>query len=120
VIKVLIIEDKKEITDVLHKQLSGEGFDVFVVNDSSRAIDALKKDKYDIVLLSIFMSQTSGIEILSKVREDMAINTIPIIVMDEFGGDTNIRVAEAMGAKDFIIKGKTKISEIVEKIQHFC
>ena len=63
IMQVLIVDDNQDITDLLSKFLKAKGFDNVVANDPRNGLERIKEEKYDVVLLDIFMPGFSGIDI---------------------------------------------------------
>jgi len=68
--KVLIVDDEADIASSVKMLIDGMGFSSRVVNNGAAALDVIKKEKFDLVLLDILMPQMSGREVLEKIRAD--------------------------------------------------
>lgn len=96
VMELLIEEymDEKEI----------ENYKLFLLNDSTKAIDLVKQESIDILFLDIMMQKLDGFDILKMVREDTSIKQ-PIIVMATALGDDTTKQKEAqLGANAYMVK----------------
>src|SRR5690349_19492222 len=100
--RVLIVEDDDNLRQVMQIQLCRDGYDAISVSDSAQASAALEKTPQDLVLTDLNLPDSSGIELLKKVRGEYT--DTAVIVMTAFG---TVEIAvEAMkaGAYDFILK----------------
>ena len=112
--KVLIVDDEKNIVELIQKSLKLEGYETSGAYSGSEAVHKVKTEKPDIVLLDIMMPDMDGYEVLQKIQEyDMS---IPIIFITAQGRNY-IRVAALeLGADDFITK-PINMKELALKIK---
>lgn len=68
--KILLVDDEHDILTSVKTLLSKEGYEINAVNSGKKALQALKKDKFDIILLDILMPEMSGNEVAEKIRND--------------------------------------------------
>lgn len=68
--RVLIVDDEQDISSSVKMLVDGMGFSSKIVNNGPSALEILKKEKFDLVLLDILMPQMSGREVLERVRAD--------------------------------------------------
>lgn len=114
--KILIVDDEQNIRMTLKHCLKGEGYDIGMAVNGEEALEKIKSDDFDLVLLDIKMPGLSGMEVLKKLRDHE--NEVKVIMMTAYG--TVERAVEAMklGAIDFISKPFTpeEIREIIKKV----
>ena len=67
-IKILVADDEKNIRLFLKNELSGNGMEVHEADSGHAALDLLKDDEYDILLLDLNMPGVSGIDVLKKIK----------------------------------------------------
>ncbi|QDI88141.1 response regulator [Candidatus Nitrosopumilus sp. SW] len=79
--KVLIVDDTISILDMLKDSLTSEGYEVETVNNSTKGLEMIKTDAYDIVLLDIQMPEMTGLEIISSLKDTSIIHTTKIVLM---------------------------------------
>ena len=100
--KVLIVDDEKSIRDSLEKLLSYEDYAVLTAPEGTAAIDAVRNEVVDIVLLDIKMPGMDGIEVLEELKRMEPF--LPVIIISGHGNiDTAVK-ATKLGAYDFIEK----------------
>ncbi len=107
--KILVIEDEKNMREILKILLDGEGYEVHVAQDGAEGLSCLNSDIFDLVITDIRMPGVNGIEILKK-----AVETSPetlVIVITAFGTTESAVEAMKLGAYDYIHK-PFKIDEI--------
>ena len=101
-IKVLIAEDEEMLGDVLEQFLSSRGHDVTVVRDGRAALDALRREPFDVALLDIVMPEMDGLEVLRQVIEDPA--PPQVIIITGNGTIETAITAIRLGAYDYLSK----------------
>ncbi len=110
--KILIIEDNKDVNEMLSETLSEEGFEVFSAYTGIDGLKEIKKNQYDLILLDIMLPFKSGDEILKEVREFSDVPVIVISAKDMIG--TKIDLLK-MGADDYITK-PFDLGEVVARV----
>jgi DNA-binding response OmpR family regulator len=81
--------------------LTSDGFEVSVVNDASKAIDATREGLPDAILLDVMMPEIDGWAILKNIKHDAELGRIPVIMMTVVD---NYAMADSLGADGFVIK----------------
>lgn len=101
--KVLIVDDDKDIAEVISLVLKKEQIDSSIINDSSKALEVIssKNFDYDLILLDIMMPGLSGTEVCSRVRD---IVNIPIIFVSAKSEMFDKIVGYEIGGDDYITK----------------
>jgi DNA-binding response OmpR family regulator len=96
--RVLVVDDEREIVDILREYLSRKGYAVSAAYDGLEAIQKLKEERPHVVLLDIKMPKMNGLEVLRQMRKlDQEVGVIMITgVLDEETG----RAALTLGAFD--------------------
>ena len=100
--KVLVVDDEREIRDLLETSLSAEGYEVVVASNGEEAIRLAKTGNPQVILLDIEMPGIDGIETCKRLEANEKTRLIPIIMMTAFG-DRDIE-AYLEGAVDVVNK----------------
>lgn len=116
---LLLVEDDPFLSSLLRTRLSNEGFGVIYAADGEEAIEALKKEKPDLMLLDLILPKKSGFEVMEAMRSDPHVHKTPIIIISNLGQDTDIARGKELGAVDYFIKAKTSIDRLVEQARNF-
>lgn len=104
-ISVVIVDDIPINTKLLGKLLEPVGFKkVIQYNNSQLALDSIKTDNPDILLLDVMMPGIDGFSFLSSVREDRSMDNIKIIMVSAVSELEEVKRASAMGADDYLTK----------------
>lgn len=114
--KILIIEDDQSIYNVYSAELRLKGYEVENEPDGMNAITAIEKFKPQLILLDIVLPGRNGLEILEEVvsRDDM--DDIFVIMVTNYGNDSNVKRALELGADDYILKYNIVPSELSKKV----
>ena len=99
--KILVVDDEKNIVDILRYNLEKEGYDVICAYDGKEAIFQAMKHKPDLILLDIMLPEYDGFIVCRKLRESM---TVPIIMLSGKGEELDKVIGLEMGADDYITK----------------
>ena len=114
---ILIIEDDKFLRELIVRKVINEGFDTSEAIGGEEGIKKIKEEKPDMVLLDLILPGMDGFEVLSLMKEDSALSSIPVIILSNLGQKEDIEKAMKMGATDYLIKAHFTPSEIIEKIK---
>lgn len=79
--KILIVDDEKEITNGLCLFLKKEGYEVSAAFDGKQALQKIKDDDPDIVILDLMMPKLNGFEVLERMRKECTDKWRPVIIM---------------------------------------
>jgi two-component system, sensor histidine kinase and response regulator len=102
--RILAVDDDEANTDMLSRQLSRYGHVAAGVESGEAALQALREQDFDLVLLDVMMPEMSGIEVLKEIKSNPQLAGIPVIMisaLDELEGAA--RCIE-MGAEDYLLK----------------
>ena len=99
--KVLLVDDDATLRRTLGIGLRAEGHEVLIAADGRSALQALREDKPDIVVLDLGLPDLSGVEVLRRLR---AWSTIPVVVLSARAESTEKVQALDLGADDYVTK----------------
>ena len=115
--KILIVEDDTFLQGLAASKLGKSGFEVIVASTGEQASTMIDKSPdLDCVLLDILLPGQDGYTVLKKIRENMKIGKIPVIVFSNLAEEKDIKRAKKLGATDFMIKSNFTLDELVEKV----
>jgi DNA-binding response OmpR family regulator len=115
--KILIVEDDKPILKAMELKLKSSGFDVTTAEDGQIALDHLKDNKADLILLDIVMPVVDGFGVLKELNNGG--DKTPVIILSNLGQKEDIDKAKKLGAKDYFVKSDIDLNEIVDKVAKF-
>ena len=102
--RVLIADDEPNIVISLEFLMKREGYAVSVARDGQAALDAIVRDRPDLVLLDGMMPGKSGFDVCQAVRADPSLATVKILMLTAKGRDTDLAKGTALGADAYITK----------------
>ena len=100
---LLIVDDDRELGQMLTEYLSGEGFQVSVLRDGAEALERLIEQPHpaDLVILDVMLPSLSGFEVLRRLRRNLS---VPVIMLTAHGADVDRIVGLELGADDYLAK----------------
>jgi len=114
---ILIIEDDKFLRELIVQKLLKEGYEIFEAVDGEEGIKKIKGEKPDLVLLDLILPGIDGFEVLSKMKEEPQISSIPVIILSNLGQREDVEKGLGLGAVDYLIKAHFTPGDIIEKIK---
>ncbi|HMN65377.1 MAG: response regulator [Burkholderiaceae bacterium] len=117
--RVLIAEDEPNIVESLSFVLGREGFEVSAVLDGQSALERLRTDPPDMMILDVMLPRVNGFEVLKQVKSDPSLRSIPVIVLTAKGQAHDRRMAEELGVDGFMTKPFSN-REIVEQVRRLA
>ncbi|MFN4226578.1 MAG: HD domain-containing phosphohydrolase [Candidatus Ratteibacteria bacterium] len=114
--KILIVEDNKEMIELLLEILTSNKFSVDYVSSGIFAIEQIKKGNYNLVILDLQLPDIEGFKVLEEIKK--LNENISVIILTGFGTADNIVKAIKMGADDFIEK-PFDIKDFLEKVHKY-
>ena len=115
--KILIVEDDKFLRELIVRKVINEGFDVSEAIGGEEGIKKIKEEKPDMVLLDLILPGIDGFEVLSRMKQDSSLSSIPVIILSNLGQKEDIDKGMKLGATDYLIKAHFTPGEIIEKIK---
>jgi two-component system alkaline phosphatase synthesis response regulator PhoP len=101
---VLIVDDEKDILDLVHYNLTKEGYQVHKVATGEEALESSRELIPDLVLLDLMLPGLDGLEVCKILKNDPKTHNIPIIMLTAKGEETDIVTGLELGADDYIPK----------------
>ena len=98
---ILVVDDEVEITNAIEIYLSSEGYNILKAYDGIEALNVLKNNKVDLVILDVMMPKLDGVRTIKKLRETME---IPVIMLSAKSEDTDKIIGLNMGADDYLTR----------------
>lgn len=113
--KILVIEDEKEIRDFLSDELKFAGMDVLALENGISVTPNLEQFDPNVVLTDQLMPGKSGVEVIKEIRSNPRFSSLPIMMITALGGEMDKLKAFEMGADDYVTKpfmGKEVVARI--------
>ena len=113
--KILIVDDEPNIVISLEFLLKREGYAVVIARDGQEAIEAIERERPDLVLLDVMMPKKSGFEVCQDVRTNDALQATKILMLTAKGRDTDVAKGLALGADAYMTK-PFSTRDLVQKV----
>ncbi len=97
--KILIIDDNPEIRDIIEILLKGEGFETFQAEDGLTALNALKKQEFDLIILDIMMPGINGYQTCLEIRKT---SNAPLLFLSARTKDSDKTLGFSSGGDDYL------------------
>lgn len=111
--KILIIEDEKELAQILGAYLEVEGYQPVVRHDGEEGLAAFEKEEPGLILLDIMLPKKDGITVCKEIREK---SDVPIIMISAKSGEMDKVIALGIGADDYVTKPFSPL-ELVARVK---
>lgn len=102
--KLLAVDDHEEILNIIQTKLNRNGYDVQALSDSTLAMEWIRKNKPEAVLLDIMMPKITGFDIASEIKSDSDLKNIKVVFISAKDMDFTKKKAEEIGADGFVVK----------------
>jgi twitching motility two-component system response regulator PilH len=113
---ILVVDDSPTELHLLREMLAKNGFAVVTANSGEEAIEKLKTQRPDLVLMDVVMPGMSGFEATRSISKNPATASIPVIICTTKGQETDKAWGLRQGAKDYIVKPIVE-NVLLEKIR---
>ena len=111
--KILLVEDDTEISEMLKNFLITENYEVVTAYDGESACERFFADEYSIVLLDLMIPKISGMEVMKTIR---ASSTVPIMIISAKDTDSDKALGLGLGADDYVTK-PFSVTEVLARIK---
>lgn len=101
---ILVVDDEPTLVELLKINLSREGYLVRTASDAAAAMDSIRRERPDLILLDIILPDISGTQLTGQLKNNPHFSQIPIILLTAKDADTDMIVGLNMGADDYITK----------------
>ena len=102
--RLLVVDDNKVNRLLLTRSLELLGHRVAVAENGRAALEAMRREPFDLVLLDIEMPEMDGFQVLEQIRGDLALRDVPVIVTSSLEGLENVVRCIELGAEDYLTK----------------
>ena len=111
--KILLVEDDIEISEMLKNFLMTENYEVVTASDGEKACEKFFSDRFNLVLLDLMIPKRNGIEVMEIIRKS---DTVPIIIISAKDTDSDKTLGLGLGADDYITK-PFSVTEVLARIK---
>ena len=101
---LLVVDDDAMNRDALSRRITGAGYAVLVAESGPQALEIVRTQRVDLVLLDVMMPEMSGVETLRRLRQQRSVADLPVIMVTAKTGSEDVVEALEVGANDYITK----------------
>jgi two-component system alkaline phosphatase synthesis response regulator PhoP len=102
--QILVIEDEKDIQELLKYNLDKEGYQVHCVGSGEAGLQEARKMFPDLLILDLMLPEMNGLEVCRQLKSDSKTQPIPIIMLTAKGEESDIILGLEVGADDYVTK----------------
>jgi DNA-binding response OmpR family regulator len=102
--KILVVDDEKDLVDIVAFNLRREQYDVLTAGDGEKALEVARRETPDLVLLDLMMPGVGGLEVCRRLRSEPRTARTPVIMLTAKGEETDAVIGLAQGADDYVRK----------------
>lgn len=102
--RILVIEDERDILQLVTYNLTREGFEVVGVANGEEGLDAARQGRYDLLLLDLMLPGINGLDVCRTLRRNPETEGLPIVMLTARGEDIDIVTGLELGADDYVTK----------------
>ena len=102
--KILIAEDERDIRDLITFTLRFAGYDVVAASNGEEAVGLAKQEVPDLILMDVRMPRMTGYDACAAIKEDPALQDIPVIFLSAKGQESEIKAGLSAGATEYLLK----------------
>jgi CheY-like chemotaxis protein len=114
---ILLVEDDRFLRKAAEATLRRHGFLVRTAADGEEALQRVRDEVPDLVLLDLIMPKLQGFEVLRILKQDPATKQIPVVVLSNLGQDSDVQQALQDGAAAYFIKANLSLQDLVTQVQ---
>jgi CheY-like chemotaxis protein len=115
--KILIVDDRAEVRELVKVTLRAEDYQIFQANNGEKAIDVARKEKPDLILMDVMMpGQIDGTEATRILKNDPKTKGSVIIMLTSKGQKEDIKKGYEAGAEDYFIKPFSPL-DLIKKVE---
>ena len=116
--KILVVDDESDILSVVKFRLKKEGYEIIEARDGQAALDLVKKEKPDLILLDLRLPVIDGYEVCRRLKSNETLKAIPVIFMTASSAGKVVEKSKEFQADDYIIK-PFEPEVLLEKVKKF-
>jgi len=117
--KILIIEDNPFIRKIYRNKFILAGFEFIEATNGQEGLNKVLSEKPDLILLDLVLPKKTGFDVLIDLKKNEKTKDIPVIILSVLGQEKDIKRGIALGATDYLVKSKTSLSGVVERVKEW-
>lgn len=115
--KILLVEDDPFIVDIYASQLKGQGYAVDTAHDGEMALEKIKNNCPDLLLLDLILPKMDGWEVLKNLRQEARTKDLKVIVISNLDQKDNVENISHFGVIKYFLKIQTTPEDISKAVK---
>jgi len=114
--KILVVEDEESLLKLESILFTSKGYTVTGVRDGKSALEAVERDRPDVVVLDVMLPDSDGFDICRAIKENPATRSLPVIMLTAKKSSVDLERGKVAGADAYITKPfkSVKVLEVIE------
>lgn len=117
--KILIVDDEQAILKMYSSAFTASGIEIMTAPEGEKALEAVKVQLPDAVLLDIIMPRLNGLDVLKQIKENPQTAKIPVFLLTNLPEESSVEKTKQLGAEGYFIKAQTEPQEMVDIIKQY-
>lgn len=114
---VLVVEDEPMLADLYVQKFKSSGYSVLHAPNGERALEILRSQPVNMVILDVILPKITGLEVLKQMRLDDKTKDIPVLVLTNLAETDERKTALEFGAREYLVKAMQTPEQVVEKVR---
>jgi len=114
--RILLTEDDPIVAELYRVRLDREGHTVSVAGDGQNALEGVRRDRPDLILLDIRMPRLSGLGVLEQIRADDDLKDIPVVMLTNYSDPVQVQRCRELGIEGYLLKSRTTPRQLADWI----
>jgi DNA-binding response OmpR family regulator len=115
--RIVVADDDRMFRKVAETTLRREGYDVATASDGEEALQLIRSERPDMIVLDLIMPKLQGFDVLQTLKQDTLTSVIPVIVLSSLTQEQDKQEALDLGAVAYFNKTTFSVSELVKQIE---
>jgi DNA-binding response OmpR family regulator len=115
--KILLIEDEMRLHKMFENVFKEAGFELISAYDGITGLQLAEEKSPCLILLDLILPRKNGFEVLSELKKNPRLASIPIVILTNLEGPQDVEKAFSLGAYIYLVKSNYSIDELLEKIK---
>jgi len=115
--RILLVDDSAIAREPLARLLSYEGYDVLAASNGLEAIETLRAQSVDLLLLDVMMPRMNGIQLLESLRQQEPYKNLAVIAVTGSMDRFHLSRLRELGVTEIVIKARFKIDDLLDRVK---
>jgi two-component system, OmpR family, response regulator len=117
-LRILLVDDNKDITQIISFYCQSEDIDCNVINQGKKALDSIRHQKFDLILLDVAMPEFSGLDVIKSLKEEGVIKSRNIVIFTASSDQTVLDEIKNSGIKE-IFQKPFSLNDFIKLIEKY-